>query len=226
MPAKRTKYFKSSILSNIVYCCIGKKHRKGEKDLNRYGPRESSSRGAGLLLSVREKYPKHPDHLRNSLARNIYDSGCQSSLQSNQSLEIKSHVLTKSVSQLSSIHSMFSIKWRRPFPRYKKEHRTFPNVLYKLAYKMKGKKKQMKSPAKQEKKNVLVIHLPKKRSNTSAGGPICTTHNAHVQKPLIIKDESSSALNFKRIADKPKKICRPGEVLFQSHSECFISKQF
>ncbi|XP_028178348.1 uncharacterized protein LOC114365853 [Ostrinia furnacalis] len=183
---------------------------KGGKDSNRLRPKVASSK--------REKHtPKLYFQHKSSVARNICDFSCQNNSQSNQSLELKSHTLSKSISQHSSVQSVFSIKWRRRFRRYEKAPSTLQTILYSLARKFKSNKKKTKSAQKHDKKNVLVLHVPKKFSNTSIVGTVSATRSSRAEKPLIIRDESSQALPIEH-SKPPNKICGPGEVLVKRNS--------
>lgn len=218
---KRAKYINSELLTNMFFCCIGNKERKGVKDSNTLRSKVTSSKGAGLWYK-RDKHTPKLAFPHRSLTKNICDFSCQSSSQSNHSLEIKSQALSKSVSQHSSVQSIFSIKWRRRFRRYEKQPSIIQSVLYSLAKKFRGNKKKRNAAEKYEKKNVLVLHVPKNFSNTSTVGTASTTRNSSkVEKPIIIRDESSQAITIEPTKPHNNKICGPGEVLVKQNTTMF-----
>lgn len=134
---------------------------------------------------------------------NTYDFGCQNSLRSNCSLEIISHVLSRSVSHHSSTESIISLKWQRTKQ---------PNALQALMMSLAKitKSKNPKLHVNNKTNHVIVLHVPKKSSNTSTLGTASPTliTSERVEKPLIIKDEFShdSVAN----ASHRSIICRPG----------------
>lgn len=204
----------------MFFCCLGNKEKKGANSLDSSRSDKSSTKGSDYQSCKRQKeITKSVIEQTSSITKDICDFGCQYSLQSNHSLEIKSHLLTKSVSQLSSVQSVFSIKWRRRFRRYEKTPSMLRTMLNTIANLFKSSKKKPKACQKNNKKNLLVIHVPKKYSNTSTVDTVSTTHNAKIEKPLIIRDESSiEPLNAKHKANAkpPDKLCRPGEVLVKN----------
>lgn len=201
----------------MFFCCIGSTERKGEEDSQIFQSKSASLRSAGLIHKRDKGHSKPTDLQRSSAATTNCDSSCQysASAASNPSLEIKTHLLTKSVSQLSSIQSVFSIKWRRT-RRYTKQQNILQNIITKLTYKMNGKSKLL-SPRKPAKKNVLVLHVPKNFSSTSTDRTRTAPRPLSLEKPLVIKDVSSRTL-IKRSANSPKKLYGPGETLFQRNT--------
>lgn len=207
-----TENTKSNFFSNI-FCCLRNKHTRGVTDPT-------------VLASIKDirthLSDKKETHETNPVTGNTYDFGCQYSLSSSHSLEITSHVLTKSVSQLSSIESILSLKWRRRFRRCNKRPSALQVMMMSLAKKIKST--NVKFHHKRNKKNNLVVlHVPKKFSNTSTLGTASPDQikSERVEKALIIKDESSTFFVNNATRPPSSKICGPGEI-FVKHICCTL----
>lgn len=201
-PSNVTETTKSNFFSNI-FCCLRSKRTRGVKDPKSY-----------IKETVHRMHQtcKKEIHEANPVTGNSYDFGCQYSLNSNHSLEIISHVLNRSVSQLSSIESIISLKWRRRFRRSSKHPSALQVMMMSLANKIKSRNPKFHHVRKKN-NNVVVLHVPKKFSNTSTLGTASHARikSDRVEKPLIIKDESSDN-SVDSTTGTLSKICGPGEI--------------
>lgn len=143
---------------------------------------------------------------------NSIDFGCQYSLNSNCSMEIISHMLTRSMSQMSSVNSMFDVEWRR---RHQAKQ---PNTIHVFLYNVIRRFKQSKTKLtnKIKKNHVLVLHVPERFSHTS----IDTVSSIYSrvrgkEKPLSMqaKQQNSKILCSMRTVNK---ICGPGEIYLKN----------
>lgn len=205
-----TESTKSNFFSNM-FCCLKNNQARGVKDSKMTSTKDTRNR----LTDKRETHETNP------VTGNTYDFGCQYSLSSNHSLEIISHVLTQSVSQLSSIESIISLKWRRRFRRGSKRPSAIQVMMMSLVKKIKTSNNKFHHVRKR-KNNVVVLHVPKKFSNTSTLGTASPAgiKSERVEKPLIIKDESSH-FSVDSATRSPSKICGPGEI-YVKHIICTL----
>lgn len=200
------------LLLNFLSCCSWNKRRMGV-DLN-----------TNRLIMNPKKLDRKEYRVRNeiiddiyetnSLGEDKYDFGCQYSLYSNQSLEIKSHSMSRSVSNLSSFKNFISSNWHRRFQKQKKERSSIQAMIMTLSRKIKPK--FSKTP-RSKKNNVVVLHIPEKFSNTSTTGTSSPAPQPQPKydkpdRPLIIKDEPFHRPVDLSTPSKMGKMCRPGEV--------------
>ncbi|KAG6465474.1 hypothetical protein O3G_MSEX015175 [Manduca sexta] len=215
-PLKKTPMFKTKTtknLANIFSSCLRSKQRKGAT--------RGNIRSKKIVHPISAHMSLKPDIINildnsRSISGTTNDFSCQFSVNSMQSLEIISHVLTRSVSRLSSLDSILSLKWRRRFRRHDKQPSTLQVMMCTLVKKIRYKKS--KHIVRQKKHNVVVLHVPKQFSNTSTLDTLSIARNsmksvARIEKPLIIKDMSNEDVTIRSVSKPLSKICGPGEVL-------------
>ncbi|XP_037294176.1 prostaglandin F synthase 2 isoform X1 [Manduca sexta] len=128
-PLKKTPMFKTKTtknLANIFSSCLRSKQRKGATRGNIRSKKIVHPISAHM--SLKPDITNILDNTR-SISGTTNDFSCQFSVNSMQSLEIISHVLTRSVSRLSSLDSILSLKWRRRFRRHDKQPSTLQTIL-------------------------------------------------------------------------------------------------
>jgi hypothetical protein len=186
----------------MFFFCVGNKEKQEVEELDTHTSSSCSSKFSSVQNWKQNKSTAESLSFENS------NFGCQYSLQSNQSLEIKSRVLTRSVSQFST-QSIFSIKLRKRIRKGPQEPKGLKSVFTKFAKKLFNKKCKGKAPLQNNNKNLFSRHMPKKNSKT------CVAPNTKQEKPLVIRDELPiESVNAKKTMPR-NKICRPGEVLFK-----------
>lgn len=142
------------------------------------------------------------------IASSSKDFESQYSLKSSQSLEIFSHALTRSTSQLSSLGSILSLKWKRRFHTQPKK----PSALQ-LMYRDFSKKIRAKKDSRpRDRTNVVVLGIPKQYEKTAS------LPSDKITKPLLIRNSTESTVFQIDLITKPRnKICGPGEVLVKKN---------
>lgn len=214
IPATSTtkNHTKPTFLSNC-FSCLKKNQTKGANQTNRHGPVQIPCPVIRSTASIPATPPNV--HVINPFNRNQFDFGCQISLKSNHSLEIVSHVLNKSVSQISSVETVNSTKVKNQLRRRKKPPSALQIMMYTINRRFKDKR--AKDPVRNKKKNVVVLRLRKAFSNTSTKNTISTARkSSRFEKPLIIRDNSSfHQVSRIRLVGSQAKIWGPGEVLLK-----------
>ncbi|KPJ18107.1 hypothetical protein RR48_11955 [Papilio machaon] len=144
---------------------------------------------------------------------NSIDFGCQYSLNSNCSMEIISHMLTRSISQMSSVDSMFDVEWRR---RHQAKQ---PNTIHVFLYNVIRRFKQSKTKLtnKTKKNHILVLHVPERFSHTSTD-TISSIYSRIRGKetPLNIQAQSQNSETGCTGHRPVNKICGPGEIYLKN----------
>lgn len=153
---------------------------------------------------------KHEPLKDNYNTTKVIDFGCQSSLNSNCSMEIISQVLTRSMSQLSSsLDGSINFKlWRRNQP---KQPRAIQVFAYYLMRKFKHSNPRI---TRRSKYNISVLGVSKILNKSSADTVLSNENvfESHAEYPIKIGDKPQ---NTKTVIRREKKHCRPGEILFK-----------
>lgn len=202
VPTNKSSNPISKLLTSIFFCCLGRKESKGFGKVSLIGDKCAPLPTSPAQADVR---------LVNLFVKSTHDFTCQYAVKSNQSLEIISHMLSKSVSQHSTMTSS-SDKLRQQIQAQKSS--LFHIMKYKLG--KNSKDKSGANPNRNKKHNVVILPVPKKFSNTSTD-TVSTNRNSTKfntsQSPLFIKDKTSDDQMNDTCVVKPKKIWGPGEVL-------------
>lgn len=210
------KKAKTKISIGLLCCPFIRSRRKAtqsQEPTNNTRPRNATYHIKNIKLETHEPNP---------ITGVSYDFGCQYSLKSNYSLEIVSHMLSKSESQPSSLQSdAMSVKWRRLFrpDPHKKRPNVFQVLIMSIARKIKTNNNRI--IIKHKKNNVVVLHVPNKFSETSSlstMSPMRTKSGKvdKIDKPLVIKDESPRDSLMEMMSRN--KICGPGEIFTKHHN--------
>lgn len=126
----------------------------------------------------------------NSNKTNTIDFGCQSSLNSNCSMEIISHVLTRSLSQLSSVESLNFKLWRRNQPKQ-------TNAIQVFAYYLMRKFKHSNSKiTRRSKYNISVLGVSQILNENSADTVFSNQNKfkSHEEYPIKIDDKDTKTV--------------------------------
>ncbi|KAF9414321.1 hypothetical protein HW555_007718 [Spodoptera exigua] len=179
------------IFASLFVCCLGDKGQ-GAKHIHRASTTPNGRKQENV-------------HVISSYNCNLYDFGCQYSLKSTHSLEIISHILTRSNSNISSSESENSAKWRS---RKNKKPRSLSVMMCTLARKLKEKNSKKKD-------NVVILRIPKQFSNASNTGKTLLK----LKESGRVRHVGVSNLNAEQLA----RVCsvqRPACLQVEVHALC------
>lgn len=198
----------NSYFSKILFFCCPRNKQEIGANSRSNGRTVTASKNAGLKkCDVSNKTKKKETHEANPIFRDLYDFGCQHSLNS----------LSRSASQVTSV-KLFSHS-----PEQKSQRNPLQVTFMTLAHKIKPKSKVPRPKP----NKVVVVPVPDKFSDMSTPGPTASpaamtaSHSRpHQDKHSrrLIKDEP-----LRRYTDNVAtrshlgKICRPGEI-YISHN--------